>query len=505
MPSPPTEAVGKGYWTDLEKRQFENGVLKFGWGRWREVSGLIPTRSKAQVKSHAQKFATHRREEYEHLLQKHEVEEKKRAEKAKQQKKEQEQKSNKQLMVVPLPTKKIFRRSSRTSAAARMAATIKSTAPSPVKVRRSSKSSIERADVTPKVATVKAKKLANQATMKPKLGEQIMKMFTKNNSPHKETKLDATGSEMGEKVMHLTISPMRDDAIAALDDHTQVFTKSHTKDKPGVEMKLEDSPFKCKSFDQHEIHVQSNFPVLSVVTPSSSFVSTFEESQEVEELMRSIDFDTFEDDSKDIDEESFVLALANELFDFDLEDEDILSGVSNITDNAYTMEQQIKNPCRSSAFVHLRLQVQPDEHTLDQIIAILESHPSESESACKCTAMRGRILKLAKEVMESGWWRDSPDRLTPYENVQRAHLEYLVALTFAVLQADAWKRSPDVLNAQDDILSICQIIPGIWNRVNKKLLARDGNLFGIGNDQRERSDAVESMVRMFDTIPLQCN
>jgi len=163
--------------------------------------------------------------------------------------------------------------------------------------------------------------------------------------------------------------------------------------------------------------------------------------------------------------------------------------------------------------MHLRLQCQPSEVALDEITALLESPPDLFTSESKCTLMRQRIIKLATEASQVGWWRES-ETLIP-EVVRKAHLEHLVAFTFAVLQADAWKRSSDEIvpgqtrcqtrhfNAQDDIRHICQIIPGIWNRVNHALARDSYALFGAGVDQLERSHAVNKMVHMFDGIPCQ--
>ena len=44
-------------WTDNEHQQFEKGVVKHGWGKWKLLSEkCVTSRSMEQVKSHAQKF-----------------------------------------------------------------------------------------------------------------------------------------------------------------------------------------------------------------------------------------------------------------------------------------------------------------------------------------------------------------------------------------------------------------------------------------------------------------
>eukprot|EP00584_Thalassiosira_punctigera_P011344 CAMPEP_0172563264 /NCGR_PEP_ID=MMETSP1067-20121228/100142_1 /TAXON_ID=265564 ORGANISM="Thalassiosira punctigera, Strain Tpunct2005C2" /NCGR_SAMPLE_ID=MMETSP1067 /ASSEMBLY_ACC=CAM_ASM_000444 /LENGTH=866 /DNA_ID=CAMNT_0013353677 /DNA_START=265 /DNA_END=2865 /DNA_ORIENTATION=+ len=52
-----------GTWTDKEQQQFKVGCIKFGWGNWSAIEHCIPTRTRNQVKSHAQKFQKHHPEE----------------------------------------------------------------------------------------------------------------------------------------------------------------------------------------------------------------------------------------------------------------------------------------------------------------------------------------------------------------------------------------------------------------------------------------------------------
>ncbi|KAK1741936.1 hypothetical protein QTG54_007509 [Skeletonema marinoi] len=233
------------------------------------------------------------------------------------------------------------------------------------------------------------------------------------------------------------------------------------------------------------------------MTNSPSMKSSAEEAQELRGLMASLDYlDAWEDDSKGVEEDSFALALADDILDIKLEEGDIIPDVVDIVEDDYVVpnEQQI----RSRALMHLRLQCQPSEVALDEITALLES-------LLTCSLLKAN---LATEASQVGWWRES-ETLIP-EVVRKAHLEHLVAFTFAVLQADAWKRSSDEIvpgqtrfNAQDDIRHICQIIPGIWNRVNHALARDSYALFGAGVDQLERSHAVNKMVHMFDGIPCQ--
>mmetsp|Transcript_28967 Transcript_28967/g.61212 ORF Transcript_28967/g.61212 Transcript_28967/m.61212 type:complete len:668 (-) Transcript_28967:200-2203(-) len=50
---------GTGPWTKGEQELFEFGCTVHGWGKWILIEKMIPTRSRCQVKSHAQKFSKH--------------------------------------------------------------------------------------------------------------------------------------------------------------------------------------------------------------------------------------------------------------------------------------------------------------------------------------------------------------------------------------------------------------------------------------------------------------
>lgn len=65
--------TAKGTWLPVERSQFENGVIRFGWGKWLDIASCIPSRSKSQVKSHGQKYALHRPDEKAELIRKHEA------------------------------------------------------------------------------------------------------------------------------------------------------------------------------------------------------------------------------------------------------------------------------------------------------------------------------------------------------------------------------------------------------------------------------------------------
>ena len=46
----------EGKWSNHEQAQFQSGVIKYGWGSWRLISGIVKSRTNIQVKSYAQKF-----------------------------------------------------------------------------------------------------------------------------------------------------------------------------------------------------------------------------------------------------------------------------------------------------------------------------------------------------------------------------------------------------------------------------------------------------------------
>jgi hypothetical protein len=44
-------------WTSDEHCLFNNACIRYGWGRWREIAEMIPTRCEIQVQCHAEKVA----------------------------------------------------------------------------------------------------------------------------------------------------------------------------------------------------------------------------------------------------------------------------------------------------------------------------------------------------------------------------------------------------------------------------------------------------------------
>ena len=51
------QQFAEGAWSSDEHKKFESGVKLHGWGKWDEIStNVVKSRSRAQVKSHAQKI-----------------------------------------------------------------------------------------------------------------------------------------------------------------------------------------------------------------------------------------------------------------------------------------------------------------------------------------------------------------------------------------------------------------------------------------------------------------
>ncbi|KAL3795479.1 hypothetical protein ACHAW5_007226 [Stephanodiscus triporus] len=51
-----TEEMASGTWSTHEHELFEKACVHHGWGRWKDIALDVPSRSRSQVKSHAQKF-----------------------------------------------------------------------------------------------------------------------------------------------------------------------------------------------------------------------------------------------------------------------------------------------------------------------------------------------------------------------------------------------------------------------------------------------------------------
>jgi len=67
-----TEGTGQGLWSNAEKSQFFEGIIAHGWGKWSTIQQLLPTRSRTQIKSHAQKYLKHHPDKCHDLIQEHE-------------------------------------------------------------------------------------------------------------------------------------------------------------------------------------------------------------------------------------------------------------------------------------------------------------------------------------------------------------------------------------------------------------------------------------------------
>lgn len=56
LPSVIDAGKEEGTWSKHEQAQFQSGVIKYGWGSWSLISGIVKSRTNIQVKSYAQKF-----------------------------------------------------------------------------------------------------------------------------------------------------------------------------------------------------------------------------------------------------------------------------------------------------------------------------------------------------------------------------------------------------------------------------------------------------------------
>ena len=55
-------------WSDEEHAQFEEGIIRYGWGNWKHFESFIPTRNNNQIKNHADSFKKNHPSEFERLV-----------------------------------------------------------------------------------------------------------------------------------------------------------------------------------------------------------------------------------------------------------------------------------------------------------------------------------------------------------------------------------------------------------------------------------------------------
>lgn len=460
--------INIGVWTQDERSQFEKGVVQFGWGNWVDITEGIPSRRKSQVKSHAQKFALHRPEEYAKLIDKHNkmdaIKKKKKVDGGR--------------VMSPKAASTKLRKKAAAKKVSRASQRFVRTAAAAAAAKGMSKTALLKAE-NPSMGTPRKSVVAKEET---KLGAQPT------------TSKDDLFMETGSSPMKVDSSPTTADD----DDISGLERQSSTKKDDGesklraqlsqMHIKVEDSPTADKS--EMRCGGISPFPV---VTPTSSIKGSADEAETLKFLFSNLDdLEGWEISHKgapnDVEVKSFL--------DMNPEEQcDIFPGI--IEDSSFDVAGQ-GNWCH--ALAQLRLQVNPNDAALHEVAAYLESPSDSPKYESKSALMRRRIIKLAMDVSNVGWWRES-EMMMP-DIAKKAHLEHLVAMTFAVLQADAWKSTSEdsSFNAQDDIRYICQLIPGIWNRVNYSLARDSFELYGTGG-HLDRSHAVNKMARMFDMIP----
>ena len=92
-----TATTGSGEWTNTEHKQFKEGIIKYGWGCWKELAdSVIPTRDRQQVKSHAQKLKKNHPDVVAKLIREHECSSHTTIKKEKKKKKKIPQRSSRQ-------------------------------------------------------------------------------------------------------------------------------------------------------------------------------------------------------------------------------------------------------------------------------------------------------------------------------------------------------------------------------------------------------------------------
>jgi len=350
-------------------------------------------------------------------------------------------------------------------------------------------------------ATTAAKGMSKPALLKaenPSKGTPRKSVVAKEEpklGPQPTTSKDGLFMETRSGPMKVDSSPnSNDDDVSGLERPSS--TKRDERDSKlraqlsQMHIKVEDSP----TADKSEMRCGGISP-LPAVTPTSSIKASADEAETLKFLSSKLDdLEGWENSQKgvpnnDVEVKSFL--------DMNPEEEqcDIFPGI--VEDSSFAVADQGN---WGHALAQLRLQVNPNDAALYEVAAYLESPPDTPKYESKSALMRRRIIKLAMDASNVGWWRES-EMMMP-DIAKKAHLEHLVAMTFAVLQADAWKSSSEdsSFNAQDDIRQICQLVPGIWNRVNYSLARDSFELFGTCFPL-DRSHAVNKMVHMFDMIP----
>ncbi len=256
--------INMGKWTQAERTQFEKGVVQFGWGNWVEITEGIPSRRKSQVKSHAQKFALHRPEEYVKLIDKHN-----KMEAIKKKKVDGGRVSSPKAASTQLrkkaAAKKVMRASQRLVRAAASAA-------APADAKGMSKPALLKAE-NPSKGTPRKSVVAKE---EPKLGAQ-------------PTSKDDLFMETGSGPMKDDSSPTtNDDDISGLERPSSIKTDERDSKLRAqlsqMHIKVEDSP----TADKSEMRCGGISP-LPAVTPTSSIKASADEAETLKFLFSNLD------------------------------------------------------------------------------------------------------------------------------------------------------------------------------------------------------------------------
>mmetsp|Transcript_42057 Transcript_42057/g.75835 ORF Transcript_42057/g.75835 Transcript_42057/m.75835 type:complete len:575 (-) Transcript_42057:495-2219(-) len=554
-----TGRVGAGLWSEFEKSQFERGVITHGWGNWCLIDKAVPTRSKAQIKSHAQKFRRHRPHECERLQIEHEA------------------RVERQKVVAMAATCAVTPKRKKAAVVRRRGSLSKSATKamlSPALLRSSRRrcsappGNIVGAAITPK------RRGSSNASLSGPAKSPTKKTPTKKpaakfpahaaRSPPRDILMDVTSAVSRVSLGHWAaptvsagcfdlMSPCRpsaskqdpqEDVLSALAAAVTPFPAPRNMNIDElmlVDDTLNDALLLAKAegdddaidpLMQLEVDDDNLDTIADFLDPSwNMMLPDFDATPQDDSLFPfalapSLNGAAFSDSFVSQDSAPPVAALGEALFSNDSERCEIPPKVCP----DLQLFQNIRSQLTSSPDFN-----NPKEYVLggDGFSRIC------LERGALC---RARIKDMLGEQLDMGWWKGgviantdgtgviqpalgAPDKSVGVDSVgklsfEKFALERLIALTVVMLDVDHWQvvtnaSSTAVMegqrfNDEDDIRHIGQLISGLWERVNRSL-CRDGfSLLGLewGNNssvamRTERYAAINQMVTRLDMISHQ--
>lgn len=462
-------------WSKVECIQFEQNVIKHGWGNWRNMR--IPTRTSQQIKSHAQKVKKLYKESHERLLREHEVAnrtvdlrtnmlvgggggdaKRKRGGKAPQASPAHKKTSTS----IKVKIRGILRNSSNIVVTC---SAIDKATPSPIKM-------ITRKQIIPAKPSFDTIKIARKDNVV--IATTCMLQQHRTFTPPPSPLPNSTEME------GLTPLPFVD---ALVFDATVGAVKSPA--------------FFDVMFPSHRYRAFEDFdevPALSTVTTSPILKRDY--SSPLERIVRKNDPG--------------------------------LDTVANSLESKETFTKSNIYLCRSN--IQLPPNVNPDKQLFMKYHAHLTSPPDVNNPAeyadivvdyiigldgisragiDKGELCRARIKKLLNEHLNTGWWRkDALDHIietTEKLSFKKFALERLVALIAVMMNVDSWHVLPTTGktiadNVYDDICHVGWLLSGLWKRVGR---SRDGLALLNCVDNRERYTAIKMLVAKLDMISRQ--